>query len=487
MAEHYNENYFYSERKGGVAYLDSGGKQKEFGYRQGGLWNFQSIIDKLVELIGLPESVLDLGSGCGGLVSTFNNNGIKSNGLEFSQYAIDHAILGAEKYLIKTDLAQVPWPIKQQYDWVTAIDLCEHVFAEDVDAIIAETKKVAKKYIIAKICTAQLSREVWKAKKAPYEEVYAQAKREGFEWLIASGHVCCETPQFWIDKFVDADWVYRADLADKLRRELHLPEDWRTTLILENVTQKKIESTSSIPTLFTSEYYDENYFVTPKGKKFRMINGLVNGWSYANPTGEYLGCKDIAKAWKTIFNPAKMLDAFCGRGTFLTYSRDIGIDAVGFDYSEYAVKNPYPRCNPEWLIKHNGTKPWPYPDRSFDFVTVLDALEHIYMEDLPFVIKEFQRVASKYIFIQTAVPGSGGLQSEGKGYVLEKNKPVPIEYEKYAAAGHVTLITEEKWEELLEDNEWARRRDLESWFKAIVPNDAIKNWVANSIMVLSKE
>jgi len=482
LEAHYDEKYYFSERTGGVIYTDSAGQRKEFGYRQGGLWNFQSLLDKIIELLGLPESILDLGPGCGGFVANANNNGIKSIGLEFSQFAIDHAIMGAEKYLIKGDVEQTPWSLEGQYDWVTAIDLFEHLFEDKVDQVIAEAKKRAKKYIIAKICTAQFPREVWSAKRAPYEEVIEQAKREGFEWLVASGHVCCREPSFWIDKFVDSNWVYRADLAERLKKELHLPEDWRTTIILENVAQKNVEAPSQLPLTFTSDYYDENYFAIPKGKKFHRNTGLLDGWSYANPTGEYLGCRDIAKAWKTIFNPVNMLDVGAGRFTFVAYARDFGINAVGFDYSEYAVKNPYPRCKPEWLKQHDATKPWPYPDKSFDFVTILDAFEHLYMEDIPFIVKELHRVASKYIFIQTAIAGSGGLQGDGREYVLEKNKPVPLELERYAVAGHVTLLSESKWETLLEDDDWMRRRDLETWFKALTPKDTIKNWLLNSIL-----
>ena len=482
MEKRYSEEYYFSERKGGVIYMDSGGQKKEFGYRCGGQWNFQSLLDKLIELLGLPESVIDGGAGCGGMIATINNNGVKGVGLEFSQFAIDHAIMDSKKYLVKCDLAQTPWPV-EQHDWVLMVDLMEHLFQEDIDAVIAEAKKKAKKYIVAKICTAQLPREVWRAKKAPFEEVLEQAKKEGFEWLVASGHVCCEAPQFWVDKFVDSNWVLREDLAERLRRELHLPEDWRTTIILENVSQKNTEIPSPLPTTFTSDYYDENYFAIPKGKKFCRNTGLPDGWSYANPTGEYLGCKDIAKTWKTIFNPVNMLDVGAGRGTFLTYARDLDINAVGFDFSEYAVKNPYPRCKPEWLEHHDATKPWPYTDKSFDFVTVLDTFEHLYIEDVPFVVKELHRVASKYIFIQTAIAGSGGLQGDGREYVLEKNKPVPLELEKYAVAGHLTLLSESKWETLLENDDWMRRRDLETWFKAITPKDAVANWLLNSVTI----
>ena len=486
---HYNERYFFAEKNGGVIYMDSGGKKREFGYRGGGQWNFQALIDKLTELLGLPESMLDLGPGCGGFVATANNNGIKSAGLEFSQFAIDHAIMGAEKHLIKGSVEQHPWPVEESYDWITAIDLFEHLFENGVDEVIAETKKRARKYIIAKICTAQLPREVWNAKRAPYEEVIEQAKREGFEWLVASGHVCCQVPDFWINKFVDSNWVYRTDLAERLKKELRLPEDWRTTIILENTSQKNIDVPSPMPTTFTSEYYDENYFVTPKGKKFRTTTQHLDGWSYANPEGEYLGCKDIVKAWKTIFSPKEMLDVASGRGTFLTYARDFGINAVGFDFSEYGTKNLYPRCKSEWVKCHDATKPWPYADNSFDFVTVLDFFEHVYYEDLSQVIRELYRVANKWIFIQTAVSGGNGGSHGGEdkeGYILKKGEQLPIEREKYSVAGHVTLMNEAAWETILDDAQWMRRRDMEIWFKTLVPQDAISNWLKNSVIVLEK-
>lgn len=238
MAQHYDQQYFFSDLYGGKKFVDSAGQSKEFGYAQGGLWSFQGIIDKLLQLIGYPnEGVLDLGAGCGGFVATLQEKyGISAVGFEFSKYAIEHAILGAEKYLVQRDLEETPWPIDDyMVDWVTAIDLFEHLFSDKVDEIIRETKRVAGRWIIAKICTAKQPYEVWCAKRARYEEVLAQAKREGFEWLIVSGHVTSQTPEWWINKFADEDWKNRSDLAEKLKKDLNLPDDWRCTLILEDI------------------------------------------------------------------------------------------------------------------------------------------------------------------------------------------------------------------------------------------------------------
>lgn len=132
------------------------------------------------------------------------------------------------------DLERTPWPVNDKYDWVTAIDLFEHLFCDNVEEVIRETKRVARRWIIAKICTAKQPHEVWCAKRASYEEVLEQAKREGFEWLVVSGHVTSALPEFWRSKFQDRSWRIRDDLAKRFKADLNLPDDWRTTLIVEN-------------------------------------------------------------------------------------------------------------------------------------------------------------------------------------------------------------------------------------------------------------
>jgi len=234
MEPHYNQHYFFAEKYGFLKYRCPNGSIGEFGYTHGGRWDFEGLLFKLIELLGWPETVLDAGCGCGGFVATCNKNGIEALGLEFSQYAIDNAIMGAKKYIKRHDLEDIPWLVDKKYDWVLFIDVMEHLFDDKVDQVIAEAKRVAGKWIIAKICTAKWVDEVWIAKRGTYEEVLEQAKREGYEWLVVSGHINMQLPIYWREKFEDNKWRIRDELADRLRRELKLPEDWRTTLILEN-------------------------------------------------------------------------------------------------------------------------------------------------------------------------------------------------------------------------------------------------------------
>lgn len=235
-------------------------------------------------------------------------------------------------------------------------------------------------------------------------------------------------------------------------------------------------------TEFTQEYYDNYYFADLEGCEFVLADGSKKYWSYKNPSGEYGGALEVAKAWKTIFDPELMLEAGAGRGQFIAYSRDVGIEAEGFDFSEWAVSDEgrYARCKKEWLRLHNATKPWPYKDASTDFLVALDFYEHVYLEDLDFVIGEMYRIASKYVFLQIATVD--GVRE--KGYILKKGEDIPLSTDGRTWAGHATVQTGAWWLDRLYRDEWVPRRDLVNWFVSLVDPRIIANWLKNSIIIL---
>ncbi len=253
---------------------------------------------------------------------------------------------------------------------------------------------------------------------------------------------------------------------------------------------------SDIPKTFDGRYYDRHYFQTPEGKKYRVADGSLRGWSYNNETGEFLGARQIVNSWKEVFDPSNLLEVGAGRGTFIAYAREeAGIEAFGFDFSEWAVGagrygqigDTLHKCKAEWIRLHDATEPWPYEDDSFDLVLALDFLEHIYEEDLEFVISEMRRVTKKYMFLQTAVAGTGGLQGrEEEGYLLIKGEPTPQGLEGSAVAGHVTVRKEAWWFDRLDHEDWLLRRDLKEHFVAVTGDAVIRNWLLNSIIVLEK-
>lgn len=244
-----------------------------------------------------------------------------------------------------------------------------------------------------------------------------------------------------------------------------------------------------IPKEFTSEFYDSEYYAGTKGgKAFRRPNGRIQRWSYFNKLGEWLGAFNIARAWKIMFKPKNVLDVGCGRGTFIAYAHDVGIEAEGFDFSEWAINHRYRRCKRKWLRVHDATKPWPYPDNSYDLVVAIDLFEHIYESDLQFVIDELYRVAKKWVFLQIAVTGSGGSQGDKEeGYILKKGESVPIALEACAVAGHVVVRNKRFWLDKFSRKGWVVRDDLVERFCSLVDPTIIRNWLLNLILVLRKK
>lgn len=234
---------------------------------------------------------------------------------------------------------------------------------------------------------------------------------------------------------------------------------------------------------FDSNYYNKDYFVTPAGKKYTAVDGSEQGWSYANPTGEFLGCEPIAKAWKQMFTPKDMLDVGAGRGTFISYARDQGIEAIGFDYSDWAVSDEgrYYRCEAEWLTKGDVISTWDYPDNSFELVTCLDLLEHIYEPDIGKVFDEIYRVSKKWVFLLIATT------PEGDGYILKKGEEIPEEWQGCAVAGHVIVKQKAWWMEKILTRNWVERKDKLLDFCDLVEEDVIANWIQNTILILEKK
>jgi len=236
-------------------------------------------------------------------------------------------------------------------------------------------------------------------------------------------------------------------------------------------------------------WYGKDYFATPKGMKYRDASGQVHGWSYENPSGEMEAASYVTRAWKKMFTPRNMLDVGCGRGTIVAYSRANRIEAYGFDFSDWALtEGLYSGCNPEWVKVHDATKPWPYPDHSFDLVTSLDFFEHIFIDDLDFVESELSRVSRRWCFLLIAVSGSGGLQGkEPSGYIIRKGQPVPIELEANAVAGHVTVMPRSWWVERFKALGWTENREMLRRFSDLVFPPMIKNWWLNAIMIFEDE
>jgi glycosyltransferase involved in cell wall biosynthesis len=263
------------------------------------------------------------------------------------------------------------------------------------------------------------------------------------------------------------------EMATKLGRNCRLLAEQTSW---EKTADKYTEFISKLAGTIGPEYYDQEYFVGAKGgKKFIDSSGEARKWSYYNETGEWLGAEPIMKAIKTVLNPKNMLSVGEGRGTFVSYARDAGIDAIGQDFSKWAVDHPYPRA--KGLVTLGDVRDIQFPDCVFSLVFCSDIMEHVYLEDLPKAISEIQRVSNKWIFynIGVSMPDDDGTKNDDD-MVLQKNKLPPKDRQVTAVAGHVTVKPESWWREKLSNEKWRLSDDLVTKFRELVSKEALENW-----------
>ncbi len=116
-----------------------------------------------------------------------------------------------------------------------------------------------------------------------------------------------------------------------------------------------------------------------------------------------------------------VLDVGCGDGLFLRLLKEKGIAGVGIDASDEAVR----KCREKGLeasVVDLSSDPLPFGDSSFDAVTLLDVLEHIYAPEE--LLREAARVAKRSIII--SVPNFNSLPARLQalfGGVPENNRP----------------------------------------------------------------
>jgi len=116
---------------------------------------------------------------------------------------------------------------------------------------------------------------------------------------------------------------------------------------------------------------------------------------------QYATFSELAEHFKQRFNPKSVLDVGCSIGVLVKALRDLGVDAYGVDYSEYALSHA-PKEVKNYLKRAAVDKErLPFKDESFDMITMLELLEHL--QDHRHVIAEANRVLKKggVVFVTT--------------------------------------------------------------------------------------
>jgi len=166
----------------------------------------------------------------------------------------------------------------------------------------------------------------------------------------------------------------------------------------------------------------KNHIKTKRDYLPRMINEKVNCMNIAREYGKdfwdgdrkygYGGyiydsrwekvAKKLIKKYK-LPDTAKILDVGCGKGFLLYELKKLLPDAsiAGFDISQYAIQNAKPEIR-EHLFVYNASDPYPFGDKSYDFIFSLTTLHNLQVYNLKTALEEIERVGkNKFIVVES--------------------------------------------------------------------------------------
>jgi SAM-dependent methyltransferase len=104
------------------------------------------VIEKLLAHYGLDGPVLDVGCAKGYLVYVLRLRGVEAYGLDWSQYALDHAYPDARPYLQRADATRLPFA-GRRFALVTSFDVLEHMDDRAVKRAFRECARVSDRQL----------------------------------------------------------------------------------------------------------------------------------------------------------------------------------------------------------------------------------------------------------------------------------------------------------------------------------------------------
>lgn len=172
-------------------------------------------------------------------------------------------------------------------------------------------------------------------------------------------------------------------------------------------------------TLFDENYYERGIETQVSGyQNYRWIPELTIPLAYR--LIQYLGIKD----------GESVLDFGCAKG-YLVYALSLlGIDAYGYDVSEYAIES----CQKEVSSRVSSTS---YKERKYDWVISKDVFEHLDLQTINDTLDSFKDLTNNVLIV---VP------------LAENGKFIVPSYELDIT--HISRYSAKEWGEIFEENGW---------------------------------
>lgn len=139
-----------------------------------------------------PKTAIDVGSGGGALIRGFERRGVDAVGIEGSVHAV---ALYPDRIHLADLRATLPREIRGMNELTTSFDVAEHISPEYADTLVDNVISVT----------------------APWGAIVFGPAPEGQDGL---GHINCQHPTYWIEKFAAKGFDLFPAMSNKLRTEI---------------------------------------------------------------------------------------------------------------------------------------------------------------------------------------------------------------------------------------------------------------------------
>lgn len=139
-----------------------------------------------------PQTLLDVGCGCGSLVGHARRQGVDAVGMDISKHAVEHPVPFAKGHIYLGDVRNPE--ATRPADMVTATDLMEHIHEPYLDGVIDGLLAMTKRYLVMCICVARRPDDEWvhvMGTPVPLERA----------WIAVAGHVTLHPHRWWAERF----------------------------------------------------------------------------------------------------------------------------------------------------------------------------------------------------------------------------------------------------------------------------------------------
>ena len=215
-----------------------------------------------------------------------------------------------------------------------------------------------------------------------------------------------------------------------------------------------------------------------------VYNKEIYGSDYFHEEEDWEGFKPILFSLKHVLdlpNNYSMVDIGSSRGSFVKSAREIGVDAHGYDFSEWCVSNAFDSIK-EYihlqdilnLTYHN----------LYDLVISLNTIEHFYKEDIDTVLNNILSISKKWTFLlidNTSKESKGEYRdarfAPSKYDDLDNKKLNDFE-KSCIKSGHYYFVPQLEWDERISkfNTEFNIRGDLVDEWRRHVPGFFLNDW-----------